>query len=237
MVDGVYALPTIAARFARTLEVLGRARPGRLLTVSGTCGGEAAPIAWLNNRYAGKLAVLWFDAHGDLNTPQSSPSGNFNGMVLRTLLGEGPAPLLARLARPLLPEQVFLIGARDLDPAETEYLAAQPLRGYPTLASAEIDRLLAELAAGGYSHVYVHVDVDVFNSVSNKAVRGSTRRPSHPNQEILPVPSRDTRFVGNLVSATRAAGSPPGNSPQSLSATINSGGPSSTPRGGTLRRG
>ncbi len=166
VVEGVYALPTIAARFARTLEVLGRARPGRLLTVSGTCGGEAAPIAWLNNRYAGKLAVLWFDAHGDLNTPQSSPSGNFNGMVLRTLLGEGPAPLLARLARPLLPEQVFLIGARDLDPAETEYLAAQPLRGYPTLASAEIDRLLAELAAGGYSHVYVHVDVDVFKPES-----------------------------------------------------------------------
>ena len=74
VVDGVYALPTIAARFARTLEVLGRARPGRLLTVSGTCGGEAAPIAWLNNRYAGKLAVLWFDAHGDLNTPQTSSS-------------------------------------------------------------------------------------------------------------------------------------------------------------------
>ena len=163
VVEGVYGLPAIAARYARTLEVLGRARPGRLLTLSGTCGGEAAPIAWLNNRYAGKLAVLWFDAHGDLNTPQTSTSGNFHGMVLRTLLGEGPTPLLARLARPLLPEQVFLIGARDLDPAEADYLAAQPLRCYPTLAPADVDRLLADLAASGCSHVYVHLDVDVFN--------------------------------------------------------------------------
>ena len=84
-------------------------------------------------------------------------------MVLRTLLGEGPTPLLARLARPLLPEQVFLIGARDLDPAEVDYLAAQPLRYYPTLAPADVDRLLADLAASGCSHVYVHLDVDVFN--------------------------------------------------------------------------
>ena len=128
--------------------------------------GEAAPIAWLNARYSGRLAVLWFDAHGDLNTPQTSPSGNFHGMVLRTLLGEGPAPFLARLARPLRPDQVFLIGARDLDPAETAYLAERPLRFYPTLAEADIERLLADLAASGCTHVYVHLDVDVFNPES-----------------------------------------------------------------------
>ncbi len=160
--SGVYALPLLAARFARTMEVLTRARPERLFTVAGTCAGEAAPIAWLNARHAGKLAVLWFDAHGDLNTPQTSPSGAFTGMVLRTLLGEGPAPFLARLTRPLLPEQVFLLGARDLDPGEADYLATHPVRGYPALSSPAIDALLADLAASGCTQVYVHLDVDVF---------------------------------------------------------------------------
>ena len=163
VVDGVFALPAIAARYTRTLDVLSRARPERLLTLSGTCAGEAAPIAWLNTRYAGKLAVVWFDAHGDLNTPSSSPSGAFTGMVLRTLLGEGPAPYVERLTRPLRPEQAFLIGARDLDPAEVDYLAAQPLRCYPVISAPQIESLLADLAASGCSHVYVHLDVDVFS--------------------------------------------------------------------------
>ena len=161
--NGVYALPVLATRFARTMEVLTRARPERLFTVAGTCAGAAAPIAWLNARYAGKLAVLWFDAHGDLNTPESSPSGAFTGMVLRTLLGEGPAPFLARLTRPLCPEQICLIGVRDLDPGEADYLANHPLRCYPELGASAIDALLADLAASGCTHVYVHLDVDVFS--------------------------------------------------------------------------
>ena len=57
--------------------------------IGGTCGAEIAPVAYLNNHYESDLAILWFDAHGDLNTPKTSLSGHFHGMVLRTLLGEG----------------------------------------------------------------------------------------------------------------------------------------------------
>jgi arginase len=50
-----------------------------VVTVGGTCGVEAAPVAYLNERYAGDLAIVWFDAHGDLNAPDTSPSGHFHG--------------------------------------------------------------------------------------------------------------------------------------------------------------
>ena len=60
--------------------------PDIVVTVGGTCGVEAAPVAYLNERYDGNLAVVWFDGHGDLNSPATSPSGHFHGMVLRTLL-------------------------------------------------------------------------------------------------------------------------------------------------------
>jgi arginase len=49
------------------------------------------PVSAALARHGDGLAVVWFDAHGDLNTPESSPSGAFHGMVLRTLLGQGPA--------------------------------------------------------------------------------------------------------------------------------------------------
>ena len=183
VVDGVYALPVLAARYARTLEVLSRARPERMLTLSGTCAGEAAPITWLNPPHAGQLALPPVDAHGLLTTPQTSPSGDFHGMVLRTLLGEGPAQYVDRLKRPLRHEQVFLIGARDLDPAEGDYLAAQPLHVYPQLTPANVDRLLADLAASGYSHIYVHLDVDVLDP--GKFAETPLRAPGGPDTAAL----------------------------------------------------
>lgn len=59
---------------------------------------EPAPVSWLNRYYDGDLAVIWFDAHGDLNTPASSPSKHFHGMPLRALLGEGDPVVVKEVA-------------------------------------------------------------------------------------------------------------------------------------------
>jgi arginase len=76
--------------------------------------------------------VLWIDAHGDFNTPQTSPSGNLHGMPLAVLLGLG-APELVHLGRPgpkLEPSQVILIGVRDLDPGERVLIKKQGVGVY-----------------------------------------------------------------------------------------------------------
>src|SRR5690349_8613528 len=73
--DGVLGLDSVAPRFRATLAALRAHAPERIVTVGGTCGVEAAPVAYLNERYDGDLAVVWFDAHGDLNSPATSPSG------------------------------------------------------------------------------------------------------------------------------------------------------------------
>ena len=65
------------------------AKPSRVFTVGGDCGVEVQPVSHASACYPG-LAVVWFDAHADLNCPSSSPSGHFHGMPVRTLLGEGP---------------------------------------------------------------------------------------------------------------------------------------------------
>ncbi|MCZ0970589.1 arginase family protein [Streptomyces albulus] len=87
-------LDVLAASLRATRQALAEWGPGPLRTVGGDCGVELAPVSHAVARHGADLAVVWFDAHADLNTPASSPSGGFHGMVLRTLLGQGPAALL-----------------------------------------------------------------------------------------------------------------------------------------------
>jgi arginase len=160
--DGVFALDCVLARFCRMLRELETAAPERVFTVGGTCGSEAAPVAYLARRHPG-LGVVWLDAHGDLNTPATSPSGHFHGMVLRTLLGDGPSGLTAHIACPLEPARVVLAGVRDLDAAERDYASATGLalvEGWPEDTAA---RIVDPLRSAGVTQLYVHLDVDVFD--------------------------------------------------------------------------
>ncbi|MEU5883363.1 arginase family protein [Spirillospora sp. NPDC047279] len=138
-----------------------------IVTVGGDCGVELAPVSAAAERYGDGLAVVWFDAHGDLNTPGSSPSHAFHGMILRTLLGDGPQALLP--ARPLRPDQVVLAGVRALDPAEQSYATATGLRRLsPRTLTAQppngaTNAVVAAVGETGAEAVYIHVDLDVLD--------------------------------------------------------------------------
>jgi arginase len=172
---GVIGLRSIAARFRDTLARVRTAAPDAILTVGGTCGVEAAPVAYLNERYEGDLAVVWLDAHGDLNTPASSPSGHFHGMVLRTLLGEGPDEYVRELQRPLDPSQIFLAATRDLDPPEREFVADAGLWVTPPEALADPAPLVDEIRSRGFTRIYLHLDLDALD-------------PTEFRQTLIPTP-------------------------------------------------
>jgi len=161
--EGVNGLQSIAPRFRKAMAQLRAEAADRILTVGGTCGVEAAPVGYLNERYGGDLAVVWLDAHGDLNTPESSPSGNFHGMILRTLLGEGPAEYVSDLRRPLTPAQVFLAGTRDLDPPEMEFITERAIAATPPKQFSAPDALVEKIRSRGFRHVYLHLDLDALN--------------------------------------------------------------------------
>ena len=139
---------TLKETAERTRTALERARDRFVITVGGDCGVELEPVAAALRRYGERLTVVWFDAHADLNTPSSSPSGAFHGMVLRTLLGDGPPDLVPD--RVLRPEQVVLAGVRALDPAESDFVRAAGI---------------ADLSALGESTtvLYIHIDLDVLD--------------------------------------------------------------------------
>jgi len=160
--EGVLGLSSIASRFRTTLADLREAAPDCVITVGGTCGVEAAPVAYLNERYRGDLAVVWFDAHGDLNAPATSPSGHFHGMVLRTLLGDGPEEYVRELRRALTPGQIFLAGTRDLDPGEAGYIRDAGISVTPPEAFDDPLAVSTAIRVRGLRHVYLHFDVDCF---------------------------------------------------------------------------
>jgi arginase len=115
--------------------------PVRPVVLGGCCCSHVGAVEGLAARH-GQVAVLWLDAHGDLNTPETSPSGNEWGMPLRTLLDRGTVAA----------GDVVLWGARNLDPPEVEYIAAAGIADDP-------DALLERAGA-----VYVALDCDVIQA-------------------------------------------------------------------------
>jgi hypothetical protein len=98
-------------------EALARELPARPLVLGGCCCSHVGAVRELVHRH-GRIAVVWIDAHGDLNTPSSSPSGNAWGMPLRMLIDAGDVTAA----------DVTLIGARNLDPPEEAFIAATGIR-------------------------------------------------------------------------------------------------------------
>jgi arginase len=99
------------------IESVARELPARPLVLGGSCCAHVGAVRKLVRRH-GRVGVVWLDAHGDLNTPESSPSGNAWGMPLRMLVDAGD----------VAPADVTLLGARSLDPPEVEFIAAAGIR-------------------------------------------------------------------------------------------------------------
>jgi arginase len=159
--DGVAALDTLVANLNAIRAVHARALDSTVVTVGGDCAVDLAPVEAALTAYGDRLAVVWFDAHGDLNTPASSPSGAFHGMVLRTLLGEGPPELAP--TRALRPDQVVLAGVRALDSGERAFVDQHAIRHVPVAGFADPAAVADEVAATGAGTVYIHIDLDVLD--------------------------------------------------------------------------
>lgn len=131
------------------------------LTIGGDCGVSLGAIEHAIARTGGDIAVVWFDAHPDLNAPADSPSGAFTGMVLRALCGEGP--LVPDAAHTLDPARLVLAGIRDIDPGEAAFVAAQSIASVDAPACETPEALLEAVRATGASQLYVHIDLDVLD--------------------------------------------------------------------------
>jgi arginase len=135
------------------------------VVLSGSCFAAIGVIAGLQEHAPG---VVWFDAHGDFNAPETSISGYFDGMGLAVLTGSAWQGLLATIpgARPLPETSVILAGARDFDEPEEQRLVTSSVRLLPPGELEGPDALARAVEALNPppSGLYVHVDLDVLDS-------------------------------------------------------------------------
>ena len=112
-----------------------------------------------------KLGVIWVDAHADANTPATSPSGNIHGMPVATLLGHG-LPELVNIGSPgakLQGEDVVMIGIRDLDPGEREWLKTSGIKVYTMRDIDErgMGAVAREALAWLHDRSHLHISFDM----------------------------------------------------------------------------
>ncbi|MEU4563062.1 arginase family protein [Actinoplanes sp. NPDC023936] len=130
---------------------------------SGDCLVAGATVAGVQQAGVDP-AVIWFDAHGDVHTLETSSSGYLGGLSLRVITGahrDRYADLIG--LRPVAPERAVLVDARDLDPAEADYLAFSPTRRIP------VPEVSAETIPPG--PLVLHVDLDVIDAADLPGLR------------------------------------------------------------------
>jgi len=154
---------------------------GTPITIGGDCGAALAAIAFVaaQGRSAdpdgssagttaagvedGDLAVLWLDAHPDLNTPETSPSGAFNGMVLRAITGDGADGLAAGPDARVHPSKLVLGGIRAIDDGERDFIDEHAVTVLSVDDLGDPAVVVGALDQTGAARVFVHVDLDVLD--------------------------------------------------------------------------
>jgi arginase len=180
---GVHRYSTLLRIRQLTMQALAGIT-GTPITIGGDCGAALAAVAFVAAQEralaAGTsdaessegsepgaddsdLAVLWLDAHPDLNSPETSPSGAFNGMVLRAIAGEGADGLAAGPDERVQPSKLVLGGIRAIDDGEQEFIDAN---GVTVLAVEDLSDptvVVAALEEAGARRVFIHIDLDVLD--------------------------------------------------------------------------
>jgi len=168
--------------------------------------GTVAGVSEFYRRQNQRVGLLWIDAHADINTPESSPSGNVHGMPLAAIMGLGP-PELANIfgfSPKIAPENCVLVGVRDIDTAEKENVRKAGIEVY---TMRDIDergmRSVMEeaLRAAGRGTAGYHVSLDMdwvdpedAPGVGTPVRGGATYREAHLAMEIIADHGRLTSF-------------------------------------------
>jgi arginase len=159
--------------------------------------GTISGIAAYCKRKRKKLGVLWVDAHGDINTPSTSPSGNIHGMPLAAVLGLGPRDLadLGGRQRKVDPANVALVGIRSLDDGEKRHLKQTGAHVFtmPDIDRQGIHRVMKKALSrvtDGTDYMHVSLDLDAVDptiapGVGTPVKGGLDYREAHLIMELI----------------------------------------------------
>jgi arginase len=195
-------LPEIAEACAQIAERVAAAlEQGKLPLILGgdhsISAGSVSGVAQYYQRRNEAIGVIWVDAHADMNTPATSPSGNVHGMPLAALIGEGSPALveLCGFSPKVDPRNVALIGLRDVDALEARHVKESGVRAFTMRDIDErgMPAVMQEaiaLASAGTAGIHLSFDMDSIDpdeapGVGTPVRGGLSYREAHLAMEIL----------------------------------------------------
>jgi arginase len=159
--------------------------------------GTVAGLSRYFHKRNGRLGLIWIDAHADMNTPQTSPSGNVHGMPLACCIGLGPRELtrLAGYAPAVRPENVALVGVRVVDQLEKPHVRKSGVRAFTMRhideqGLGEVMKQAIAIASHGTAGFHVSLDLDFLDPTEAPGVGtpvrgGASYREAHLAMEMI----------------------------------------------------
>jgi arginase len=135
------------------------------------CGNCITTLGAVAAHSASPVGIVWFDAHGDLNSPDTTTSGFLDGTALSTITGQSWRELARGVPgfHPVADDRVVLVGARDLDQAEKKILASSRVTLVPRAGLRSDLPVAIQSLAGRVDRVHVHIDLDVLDAAVARA--------------------------------------------------------------------
>lgn len=160
---GVSARKVILKQTRAALEKLHGNNPDKIVTLGGDCAVSVVPFTYLANKYPNDVAIVWIDAHPDVNLPHDEYKG-YHAMALTACLGMGDEEIIGTLPGKFDASKALIVGLRSWDKGMQE---RQQKLGIKGLSPAEVadnsDAILAWLQKTGASKVVIHFDLDVLD--------------------------------------------------------------------------
>lgn len=177
--NGVAGRSVLLRQLRSARKIIDAHQPDRIIVFGGDCLVSQAPFAYLNEKYEGKLGVLWLDAHPDVSTPAMHP--HVHAMVLGNLLGEGDPEFAAEVAVKIDPKRVLYGGLQELLPQEEQIVSRLKIGNAEAaelaLSSEPVLKWLKENEIG---HLAIHFDLDVLDPKLFRALL-----PANPDGSVI----------------------------------------------------
>ncbi len=205
--DGVVWHSAVVKQARAARSIIDAYDPDRVIMFGGDCLVSQAPFAYLNERYGGKVGLIWLDAHPDITTPEQYEAAHT--YVLGNLLGHGDPVLAKEVKVPYKPEQVLLVGVHDPLANEAKTIKELGLRIVPPEAIVDTSDIVTNwIKENRFEYVVIHFDLDVlefksfrsqflWNSIEEVKIQAADGR--------IPIPEF-TRLVKDIASLADVVG-------------------------------
>lgn len=179
--NGIFAYQEIKKNIQLALDILNKEHPKKVVTISGECSVSLAPFAYMAGQHKDDTALIWVDAHPDINLPGNEYDG-FHAMICAHAMGLGDEGILKLLPGTVSPKNTLMVGLRQFtDPAEK----LRKELGIPYVscdsANKNPDEVINWIKQSGKTKILVHLDLDALEPKDLWVALGNDPNGLHPS--------------------------------------------------------